>query len=169
MPPPSPHPGGSHRAGPPVAGLLFTILAANIASSRGLTSLPYLPHGAAQPLRFAPPVAEIQPPLRPWTSRKRSLADAANSTRWDDIRRLGDADAAPDGADAVYDLPPPPVDPAKTAAAPPVVPEEESAKSGGIAILPDTFAPRPNLRVEQFLPFFVAPSVPTSRATYELK
>ena len=169
MPPPSPHPTGTHRAGPPVAGLLFTILAANIASSRGLTSLPYLPHGVPQPLRFAPPTVMIQPPLRPWTSRKHSLADAANSTRWDDIRMLGEADAAPLGADAVYELPPPPVEPVAPAATTPVATDEETAKSSGIAILPDTFAPRPNLRVEQFLPFFVAPSVPTSRANYELK
>jgi hypothetical protein len=169
MPPSLPHSNGTHRAGRPVAGLLLTILATNIASSRGLTSLPYLPHGAPQPLRFAPSVVMIQPPLRPWSSRKRSLADAANSTRWDDIRLLGEADAAPDGADAVYDLPPPPTAPEAATGETPVVAAEGPANSPGISILPDTFAPRPNLQVEQFLPFFVAPSAPTSRATYELK
>ena len=40
---------------------------------------------------------------------------------------------------------------------------------GGIELVPDAYSPRTNIRVDDILPFFMPPSNPVSRASYELK
>lgn len=43
------------------------------------------------------------------------------------------------------------------------------ASTGAIEILPDEYAPKKMVRIDELLPFFLPPTAPQSSATYEIK
>ena len=142
----------ANRIGTPAACVLVTILAANQAATRANASLPYLLQDAPQALRFAQTPTTLPPPVRPWESLP--LAPAPESEP-SSAKTPDDATAPTSPAQPELVLAPP------TPKPPP--------PPGGIELVPDAYSPRSNIRVDDILPFFLPPSNPVSRATYELK
>jgi len=142
----------ANRIGTPAACILVTIMAANHAATRVDASLPYLLQDAPQALRFAQTPTTLPPPVRPWESLP--LAPVPESEP--------SSAKTPDDATAPTST----TQPELVIAAPPPKPPPPP---GGIELVPDAYAPRTNIRVEDILPFFMPPSNPVSRATYELK
>jgi hypothetical protein len=142
----------ANRIGTPAACVLVTILAANQAATRSNASLPYLLQDAPQALRFAQTPTTLPPPVRPWESLP--LAPAPESEP-SSAKTPDDAIAPTSPAQPELVLAPP------TPKPPP--------PPGGIELVPDAYSPRTNIRVDDILPFFMPPSNPVSRASYELK
>jgi hypothetical protein len=145
---------GARRLGTPAACILVTILAANQASTRSEASLPYLVQAAPQALRFAPVPVVPPPPVRP--------TDAASAKLDPEIEPL----EAKTGTEVI--APPALPPPATSVNTPPATPALP-ANQGGVEILPDVYAPKAGVRIDEILPFFMPPEAPVSRATYELK
>ncbi|MCS6275411.1 MAG: hypothetical protein H2169_13855 [Opitutus sp.] len=142
----------ANRIGTPAACILVTIMAANQAATRSDASLPYLLQDAPQALRFAQTPTTLPPPVRPWESLP--LAPAPESEP--------SSAKNPDDATAPTSTPQPELVIVPPTPKPPPPP-------GGIELVPDAYSPRTNIRVDDILPFFMPPSNPVSRATYELK
>jgi len=142
----------ANRIGTPAACILVAILAANQAATRSDASLPYLLQDAPQALRFAQTPTTVPPPVRPWESLP--LAPAPESEP-SSAKNSDDATAPTSTAQPELVIAPP------TPKPPP--------PPGGIELVPDAYSPRINIRVDDILPFFMPPSSPASRATYELK
>jgi hypothetical protein len=150
--------------GKSAACILVTILAANLAATRTEASLPYLVQGAPLSLRFTDP-PPVLPPLP-----QRYTGEGPNPPAADTATLKPDATPAPNPDAAGQTSAQSPTDPsaqglpdAQTSLPQGVVTDE------GVVILPDTYAPRPMVRIDDLLPFFVPPTAPPSRATYELK
>jgi len=160
-----------NRIGTPAACILVTILAANQASTRSHASLPYLVQGAPQALRFAQAPPTLPPPVRPWEipppakpelEHETTLSKRATDPH-DNAHAGSHANAHSGSLDNAHAGP-------STPAAIPTQPTPPSAnENGGVELLPDTYAPKPPVHVEDILPFFLPPTAPVSRATYELK
>ena len=143
----------ANRIGTPAACVLVTILAANQAATRSDASLPYLVQDAPQALRFAQPPTTLPPPVRPWESPPQAPTPESEPSP---VQPPSEVSA------------PPSTNPPELAVAP-TTPKPPTTPAGGIELVPDAYAPRTNIRVDEILPFFAPPSAPVSRATYELK
>ena len=142
----------ANRIGTPAACILVAILAANQASTRANASLPYLLQDAPQALRFAQTPTTLPPPVRPWESLPLPPAPESEPSS---VNNTDDVIALPSPTQPELVIAPP-----KPKPTPP---------PGGIELVPDTYSPRTTIRVDDILPFFLPPSDPVSRATYELK
>ena len=142
----------ANRIGTPAAYILVTILAANQAATRSDASLPYLLQDAPQALRFAQTPTTLPPPVRPWETPPQAPAPESDPSS---AKNTDDANAPTSTTQPELVIVPP------TPKPPP--------PPGGIELVPDAYAPRTNIRIDDLLPFFVPPANPVSRATYELK
>jgi len=142
-----------NRIGTPAACILVTIMAANQAATRSDASLPYLHQDAPQALRFAQSPTTLPPPVRPWESPPPAPVP----------------EIEPSSANTPDDASVPPSTPKPEAGPVPTTPTPTPTTSEGIELVPDVYAPRANVRVDDILPFFLPPPAPDSRASYEVK
>jgi hypothetical protein len=151
--------------GKSAACILVTILAANLAATRTEASLPYLVQGAPLSLRFTDPPPVLPPPPQRYSGEGPNPpdADAAAALKPDGSPAATPGSAGQPSAQTPSDPSAQGSPDAQTSLPPGTVTDE------GVVILPDTYAPRPMVRIDDLLPFFVPPTAPPSRATYELK
>ncbi|MFA6290062.1 MAG: hypothetical protein WC661_21970 [Opitutaceae bacterium] len=147
----------ARRFGAPVSCLLVAILTANQASARTNASLPYLVEGAPDALRFVPLHKILPPPKRP-SAIQTDPPEPGKPAPAGEPSTPVVVDAGPHAAPTPAPAP---------VGAPPAGPL--ASPNSGAELVPDIYAPAPPVRIEDILPFFVAPPPPVSRATYELK
>ncbi len=159
--------------GVPASYLILTLIVANQAAARTDTSLPYLVQSAPQELRFARLPSQLSRPVRPVIVDKpmTSPNEHANGTEEATTTATTNATTTPTTAPG-----------ASTENAAPNSTRPQRPQSGKsetpsdrpetMPIIPDSYAPQTSVRIEDLLPFFVAPvppQLPPSRATYEVK
>ncbi len=157
-----PRPPFSGRASPSRPGasapwLLLAILAANHSAARAApASLPYLAHADPAPLRHAPAPPRLPPP--PPLASPAAPTSSSDPAPDPDLPAGADAPASATKGDGASPRPPDSAPPRNSPGPTPPAP-----------ILPDTYAPGSTVTVQDFLPFFLPASRPTSRAVYELR
>lgn len=141
--------------------LLLTILAANHAAARSDTSLPYLAQTAPEALRFAVRRPLGPPPVRP-AALSEKTPDANESAP------TPETSPAVHSSDSLANTPG--NLPTHTAPTPSSTHTAPTPPATGASLVPDTYAPAPvPVTIDELLPFFIPPTAPPSRATYELK